>query len=259
MKILVTGSNGYIASRLTPHLEKANKIVKTNRQNLDLKNEKDVDLFFARNGFFDAVIHTAAEGGSRLKNDSSETLDNNLNYYYNLLKNKSNYNKFIHFGSGAEIYNNDTYYGLSKKVIRESTLNKKNFFNIRIFGTFDHNELSTRFIKRSISNYVNKKPIEIHKDKKMDFFYMKDLISVVNFYLTKQSPPKEFDCSYKEHYKLSEIANIINCSSYHKVDIKYDKEGLDLNYTGTHKELGLKYTGLEKGIKEVYENICRRS
>ena len=259
MKILIIGSNGYVASSLIPFLQKDNELVKTNRQNLDLKNEKDVDLFFARNGFFDAVIHTAVEGGSRLKNDSSETLDNNLNYYYNLLKNKSNYNKFIHFGSGAEIYNSDSYYGLSKKVIRESIMHKKNFFNIRIFAVFDDNELPTRFIKKSISNYINKKPIEIHKDKKIDFFYMKDLISVINFYLTKESPPEEFDCSYKEHYKLSEIAGIINCSSYHKVDIKYDKKGLDSNYTGTYKELGLKYIGLEKGIKEAYENICRRS
>ena len=101
MKILITGSNGYIASSLISYLQKDNELVKINRQNIDLKNKKDVDLFFNRNGFFDAVIHTAIEGGIRLKSDSSETLDNNLNCYYNLLENKSNYNKFIHFGSGA--------------------------------------------------------------------------------------------------------------------------------------------------------------
>ena len=259
MRILLTGSKGYIASSLIPHLKKGNELVKINRQNLDLKNEKDVNLFFARNGFFDVVIHTAAEGGNRLKNDSSEILDNNLNYYYNLVKNKSNYNKFIHFGSGAEIYNNGSYYGLSKKVIRESILNKENFFNIRIFAVFNHNELPTRFIKSSINKYINKNPIDIHKDKKMDFFYMKDLISVVDFYLTNESVPKEFDCSYKRHYKLSEIASIINCLSDYKVDIKYNKDGLDSNYIGTYKDLELKYIGLEKGIREAYENICRRS
>lgn len=255
MKILITGSNGYIASSLAPYLQKNNELVKTNRKNLDLKNEKDVDLFFARNGFFDAVIHTAVQGGSRLKNDSSEILDNNLNYYYNLERNKSNYNKFIHFGSGAEIYNSNSYYGLSKKVIRESMLHKKNFFNIRIFGVFDNNELPTRFIKKSISNYINKKPIEIHEDKKMDFFYMKDLISVVNFYLTNGSAPKEFDCSYKQQHRLSEIANIINCLSGHKVDVKYHQNDSGSNYTGAYRELGLKYLGLEKGIKETYNKM----
>lgn len=255
MKILITGSNGYVASSLIPFLQKDNELVKTNRQNLDLKNEKDVDLFFARNGFFDVVIHTAVEGGSRLKNDTSEILDNNLNYYYNLLKNKSSYNKFIHFGSGAEIYNIDSHYGLSKKVIRESIMHKKNFFNIRIFGVFDDNELPTRFIKSSINNYINKKPIEIHEDKKMDFFYMRDLISIINFYLTNESPPKEFDCSYEKHYKLSEISDMINCLSEYRVDIKHNKKGLDSNYTGEYTDLGLEYIGLEKGIQETYDKI----
>ncbi len=254
MKILVTGSNGYIASRLIPHLEKVNKIVKTNKQNLDLKNEKDVDLFFAKNGFFDAVIHTAAEGGSRLKNDSSEMLDNNLNYYYNLLKNKSNYNKFIHFGSGAEVCDSDSYYGLSKKTIRHSILEKDNFFNIRIFAVFDNNELPTRFIKRSINNYINKKPIEIHEDKKMDFFYMGDLISLIDFYLKCPKPPKEIDCSYNYSYTLKNIAEHINSLGDHKVDITCSKQKAK-DYTGEYTNLNIDYKGLLTGIQETYNNI----
>ena len=254
MKILITGSNGYVATSLIPFLQKDNELVKTNRQNLDLKNEKDVDLFFARNGFFDAVIHTAVEGGSRLKKDSSEILDNNLNYYYNLEKNKRNYNKFIHFGSGAEIYNNDSYYGLSKKVIRESMLYKKNFFNIRIFGVFDDNELPTRFIKKSITNYINKKPIEIHEDKKMDFFYMKDLISLVNFYLKSSDPLKEIDCCYDYSYSLSHIAQYINSLSDHEVDIvNHEKKAKD--YIGEYKNLNIDYKGLKRGIKETFDRI----
>ena len=42
-KVLITGSNGYVASSLIAFLQKDNELVKTNRQNLDLKNEKDVD------------------------------------------------------------------------------------------------------------------------------------------------------------------------------------------------------------------------
>jgi len=257
MKILITGSNGYIASSLISFLQKDNELVKTNRRNLNLKNEKDVDLFFDRNGFFDAVIHTAVEGGSRLKNDRSEILDNNLNYYYNLLKNKSNYNKFIHFGSGAEIYNSDSYYGLSKKVIRESIMHKKNFFNIRIFGVFDNNELPTRFIKRSINNYINKKPIEIHEDKKMDFFYMGDLISLIDFYLKCPKPPKEIDCSYNYSYTLKNIAEHINSLGDHKVDINCSEQKAE-NYVGQHTSLNISYKGLLNGIQETFNNITSK-
>jgi nucleoside-diphosphate-sugar epimerase len=257
MRILLTGSNGYIASSLISFLQKDNELVKTSRQNLNLKNQKDVDLFFARNGFFDVVIHTAVEGGSRLKNDTSEILDNNLNYYYNLLKNKSNYNKFIHFGSGAEIYNSNSYYGLSKKVIRESIMHKKNFFNIRIFGVFDNNELPTRFIKKSINNYINKKPIEIHEDKKMDFFYMGDLISLVDFYLKCPDPPKEIDCSYNYSYTLKNIAEHINSLGDHKVDINCSEQKAE-NYVGQHTNLNISYKGLLNGIQETFNNITSK-
>lgn len=254
MKILITGSNGYIASSLISYLQKDNELVKINRQNIDLKNKKDVDLFFHRNGFFDAVIHTAIEGGIRLKSDSSEILDNNLNCYYNLLENKSNYNKFIHFGSGAEIHNSNSYYGLSKKAIRYSILEKDNFFNIRSFGVFDNNELPTRFIKKSIINYISKKSIEVDEDKKMDFFYMKDLIFLVDFYLKSPNPPKEIDCSYDYSYTLRDIAEHINSLGGHKVDITCSNQKAK-DYTGEYTNLNIDYKGLLTGIQETYNNI----
>lgn len=256
MRILITGSKGYVASSLISDLQKDNDLLKINRQNLNLKNQKDVDLFFARNGFFDAVIHTAIEGGLRLKSDSSETLDNNLSYYYNILKNKNNYNKFIHFGSGAEIFNSDSPYGLSKKVIRRSISEKNNFFNIRIFGVFDHNELPTRFIKKSIINYINKKPLEIHEDKKMDFFYMEDLICLVRFYLKSSDPPKEIDCSYAYSHTLKYIAEYINSLGSHKVDINYNNQKAE-DYIGKHTNLNISYKGLLTGILETYNKLLR--
>tara|TARA_B100001094_G_C18138405_1_gene776486 strand:+ start:17 stop:166 length:150 start_codon:yes stop_codon:yes gene_type:complete len=43
------------------------------------------------------------------------------------------------------------------------------------------------------------------EDKKMDFFYMGDLISLVDFYLKRLNPPKEIDCSYNYSYTLKNI------------------------------------------------------
>ncbi len=39
----------------------------------------------------------------------------------------------------------------------------------------------------------------------MDFFYMGDLISLVDFYLKRLNPPKEIDCSYNYSYTLKNI------------------------------------------------------
>ena len=140
MKILITGTNGYIGKSLTKKLKDKYKIVALTRQLVDLTNYQDVHNFF-KDKYFDVVIHCAVVGGSRLKEDTWNDLDTNLIMYYNLLQCRSHFNKFIHLGSGAEIFLKETPYGLSKHIIRKSVLEKNNFFNIRIFGVFDENEL----------------------------------------------------------------------------------------------------------------------
>ena len=75
------------------------------------------------------------------------------------------------------------FYGLSKNIISKLSTNYLGCINLRIFGCFYYNELSTRFIKNNINNYINHKPIIIHQDKYMDFFYMEDLVNVINHLL----------------------------------------------------------------------------
>ena len=153
MNILITGGNGYIAKSLTLGLGDYN-ITSITRNDFDLTNRSSTDAWF-KEKYFDVVIHTAIEGGSRLKQDDSSVFYNNLQMFYNLYYNKSHFNKFIYFGSGAELENPSDPYGLSKKIINDLIKYEFGFFNIRIFGVFDENELNTRFIKSSIEKYLN--------------------------------------------------------------------------------------------------------
>ena len=120
MKILITGANGYIGKSLTNALKDEHEITPLTRQTVDLTNSDQVKEYF-QNKYFDVVIHCAIEGGYRLEKDGPEVIDSNLKMYYNLLDNKDHFNKLFHFGSGAE--KQDTFYGLSKKVINESIQN----------------------------------------------------------------------------------------------------------------------------------------
>jgi dTDP-4-dehydrorhamnose reductase len=182
-------------------------------------------------------------------------LDDNINMYCNLLENKSHFNKFINFGSGAELYMTDNFYGLSKFIIRNSILKQDNFYNIRIFGVFDENELDTRFIKSNIKKYINKESIIIHQDKIMDFFYMKDLISLVKYYIMNNNLSKEINCSYYKATTLFNIAEIINNLSYYKVPIILGDNNLGKNYREKYN-LIINTIGLEQGIINTY-NILK--
>jgi len=254
MKILITGGNGYIASTLLKELTGLHQVTSITRQIFDLTNSTVTSAWF-KDKEFDVVIHTAIDGGSRLRNDTFSTLDNNLRMYYNLLDNHQSFKRFISIGSGAELFQQHTPYGMSKHVIRHSILEKDNFYNVRVFAVFDEHELDTRFIKANVRRYINKEPMSIHKDKRMDFFYMKDFVNVIKYYISDNKPPKEFDCSYQQHLYLSEIVEFINTLSHYKVNVVFDNQGYTLPYTGMFTNLNLPFIGLHQGIQHVYNTL----
>lgn len=255
MKVLVTGANGYVARSIIDNLKGDYDVTSISRQEVDLSNGEKVFQYF-KDKYFDVVIHCAVVGGSRLKQDDWWVSDYNLIMYYNLLNCRGSYHKLIHFGSGAELYARETPYGYSKSVIRQSILNQQDFYNLRIFAVFDENELNTRFIKASINNYINNKPIVIHQNKVMDFFYMKDLITLVKYYINSDTDlPKQTDCSYYNTRDLYEIATIINSLSNYSVPINVEVGGLANGYCGAYTPLPIEYIGLEKGILEVYSKL----
>ena len=254
LKILITGANGYVAKSLYKALHTKYDITTITRQDFDLTNSQATNSWF-EGKYFDVVIHTAADGGSRLKQDEQNVLDNNLRMFYNLVDTEHCFGRLISFGSGAEIYATDKPYGFSKKIIADAVRLKENYYNLRIYAVFDENELDTRFIKANLLRYINKEDIVIHQNKHMDFFYMEDLVSLVKYYITAPDPVKETDCCYDHSMTLVEIAKIINNLNDYQVGISVATELLSPRYTGTYRGLIIPLTGLEQGIKSTYNTL----
>lgn len=254
MNILLAGSQGYIGKSIYQKLSQKYNITCLNKNVLNLSNSFDVDKWFS-DKFFDVVINAASIGGSRLTPDTANVMYENLKIYYNFHSNKNKFKKFISFGSGAELFMPETFYGLSKKIIAKSIENSNNFYNLRIFAVFNENELNTRFIKSNILRYKKRESIEIHKNKLMDFFYMDDLITLIEYYIMNKNLPKTIDCSYADKYNLLEVADIINSLDNYKVKVNIkEKETIDL-YCGNHINLALKYIGLKDGIKNTFKML----
>lgn len=268
-RILITGGNGYIAKSLYARLHNEYDITIVTRNDFDLSDRLATDAYFSDKQF-DFVIHTAIKGGSRLHTDSIDITHTNLSMFYNLLNNKEKFNRLISFGSGAENGLPSSPYGLSKHIIAKLIQNIPNFYNIKIFGVFDENELDTRFIKSNIQRYLQKQPIIIHQDKYMDFFYMDDLTTIIKRYIELNSPwetPQSMiDCCYQKSYKLSDIANMINNLDTHKVDIIIESNTVGESYTGTFNMpmientniCAIKCIGLEQGIQRVYNKLRKQ-
>ena len=253
MKILITGKNGYIAKSLANKLKEKHSVIGIGRDDFDLTNRESTNKWF-KDKHFDVIIHTAIVGGSRLKQDDEKVFFQNLSMFYNLLSNQDKFNQLISFGSGAELGYPIDPYGLSKNIINRIIQNEPKFNNIRIFAVFDENELDTRFIKSNIKRYIGKQPLVIHQDKYMDFFYMDDLVSIVE-YIIFNPQVKEINCSYSQSYSLHSIASLINQLSDYECEIKIEQKGLGKDYIGQYQNLSIPFVGLEKAIKQIYEKL----
>jgi nucleoside-diphosphate-sugar epimerase len=265
--ILITGCNGYIARNIKNYL-KDYKLFLTDRSSLNLLNSYDVDNFFSGR-YFDIVLHTAVNGGSRLNSDDCTVFYNNILMHYNLMKNNANFGKYINLGSGAELDRSKNidfdscqiesfpidHYGLSKNVIARTGYTLEKFHNIRIFNVFNEDELSTRMMRNSITNYINKEKIIIHQNRYMDFMSFDDFAKILNYVISSNNCPKTINCSYQEKYLLSDIAEIINSLSNYKVEIEIQNKELGFSYIGKSEieKLDIKLDGLKLGIEKCYQ------
>lgn len=276
MNILVTGANGFLGSSIINLLSNHGDFVffKGTRDTINLYSYNSIEEYIDHNKI-EAVIHCAIAGGSRLKRDGVDEFYQNLLMYENLIKFNNRYKVFINFASGAEydrrynitdvneynLFDNVPvdYYGLSKNVISKLSVHYSGSVSLRIFGCFYHNELPTRFIRNSLTHYSNGLPMVIHQDRYMDFIYLEDLISVVEYFLREDVLTfKDINMSYLKKYKLSDIANIINNLTSKKVEIIINDDINGLDYTGNGKflnSLNIKMIGLEGGIERCYEKI----
>ena len=255
MKVLITGIDGYVGKSLCYGLKDYN-ITGINRKICDLTDSNQVNNFF-KDKYFDVVIHCAASGGSRLRKDNDDIFKNNIKMFENLLYNKDRYNKFIHFGSGAQYGYPLTPYGLSKKLIADMIDKTPNFYNLIIYGVFDENELDTRFIKANILKCMDNKPMVIHKDKYMDFFHMKDLIELVKVYINNSNCDKSIECKYEDVYRLTHIAEMISMILGKTCKIKMNEEGLDKPYIGENRKLFVK-GNFKNRLKETVNKIWKK-
>lgn len=258
MKVLITGCKGYIATELYKILRSKYDVIVISREDFDLTNTSSVNSFFEEsNVHYDVVIHTASQGGNRLQKDTWDVFFNNIKMFENLYKNKKYFNKLISFGSGAEIYNQTSPYGASKNIINQIIQDTPNFYNLRIFAVFNQNELNTRFIKANILHYINGEDLIIHKNIKMDFFYMEDLMSLVQHFIENENISKTIDCCYEQKLSLLNIANIIkNLNPQISSNIKFCSFKLEKDYIGDYNPIpGLDYVGLEEGINKTYQKL----
>ena len=276
MKILITGGNGNLAKMIKNNLCLLYQINNPSRQELNILDFQQIKNHLEENQY-DVLIHTAILGGRRTKEENGEVTHKNLLMFENLMKFADKFKMIINFDSAAiydrsfdilnrkeeDIFTIPTdYYGFSKYLIYQRSLQYENLFHLRIFNIFHKNEEPDRFIKSCFFAKNDKTNVTIFNDKYFDFVYEDDFVTIVKYYLDNylslDKLEKTLNICYENKYKLSDIAkHIIGDESRLNIlnsDLKY-------NYSGDSAKLirmNLPLHGLEKSL-EIYANQYNQS
>lgn len=198
MKVCVLGAGGFIGKNLLRDTD----WVGVTRQELDLTDPRAVEEYF-RDHEYDAVIHCAVIGGSRLRPDDGEVFYKNLLMFENVASVFKG--KLLYFSSGAALRGNPPSdpYGMSKWLIDRRIETLPNTYSLRIWGCYGPGELSTRF------SAVCKREghIIIDQDRYFDFIDIEDVRKIVREYVSsKWKMPKVCNLVYPEKLLLSQWA-----------------------------------------------------
>ena len=274
MKILITGGNGNIAKMIKRNLSSSYEITNLSRNDLNVLNLKEIEYYLNKNSY-DVLVHTAILGGRRTKEENGDVTHNNLLMLENLLKFADRFKMILNFDSAA-IYDRSTdilnrkeddlftiptdYYGFSKYMIYQRSIQYSNVINFRIFNIFHTQEEEERFIKSCFLAKKNNTKVTIFEDKYFDFVYEDDFIKIIDYYFHNAEHPeklvKTLNICYPEKYKLSEIAQMI-LENQKEEQIEVLKDVSQNNYSGNGekiKTLNILLDGLQTSLKK-YENI----
>jgi len=275
MKILVTGGNGFIGKNIKEsYLAQKYTIIAPSRLEFDCSDDESVEAYFKKHSF-DVVIHSAAKAGHRNVIDTSNLFLTNSRMIFNLLKHQDSWGKLLNMGSGA-IYNMENYipkmqenyfgthipkddHGYNKYILGKMLPSLNNVYDFRIFGIFGkYEDYAIRFISNAICKSIFDLPITLRQNKKFDYLYVNDLMPILEHFIENNPKEKAFNITPNRSVELLKIAELVKIISQKNIEIKVAQEGYGLEYSGDNtllsKEIpSLKFTPLEKSIKELYD------
>lgn len=273
MKILLTGSGGFIGKNLKFYLQGKHQLLTPRSFELDLTNKEAVKEYFKTNDI-DFIIHCGSIGGAREIVDKDTTIEDNLAMVDNILLNKKTETKIILFGSGAmydksrnlhkvketEIGKFVPYdlYGKSKLLIYEKIKDRNDVLMLNIFACYGYDEKENRFPSYAINQIIKGENININQNVIFDYLFVEDLEQIVEYFISNKPQDNIINITPTKSIKLTEIAQIVNTFGQKPVDIVVLKSGLNNEYSGDNSLLlknypECKFTPVETGLKRLYE------
>jgi nucleoside-diphosphate-sugar epimerase len=246
MRLMITGSKGFIGSYLVRHFsEIGHQVYEAHRGVVDLTNAESVRQMFDAN-FYDAVIHCALAGREQIYDISDENYLANLAMFNNIWANRHRFRRMINLGSGNE-FDTETdiflahedhildveprhSYAKAKNEISRRIRETEEFYTLRLFGVMHYTEGNRRFFSKIKA--TSPMPFTIDQDRYFDYINLEDVPPMIDVVMNGQSQHKDINMVYHQKMKLSEMANMFSAIQMLPTDRIKIKGTSDLNFTG---------------------------
>ena len=255
MRILITGSSGFIGRNLAEQLAATYEVLAPSSTELDLLNAQDVRDYLAAH-HCDAVVHSATTRSNRRITAPPELLDRNCRMFFNLARNHGRFGKLIHFGSGAEYDRTDLpsrvredycdtrvpadAYGFSKYICAKHIERSEGIVDLRLFGVFGpYEDYTVRFISNACCRLLKGLPIVMRQDVLFDYLYVNDLARITRWFIENDARHRTYNVCTGQPVALTELARIVADVSGRnpspKISVMRDR--LAGEYTGDNSRL----------------------
>lgn len=267
MKILVTGANGFIGSRIASRYDRDHEVVAIRgSKQINLCDGDKVQELLQRR--FDLIIHCAATGRNRNQIVDASISSANICMFMNIHANRHQFGRLINLGSGAEfdmttdidhapedrIYHAmpTASYGMSKNIIARLVNEINGYQTLRIFGCLDRDPPANTLMRRFVDSVLNGQPFELDHDRFFDWISMDDLLTVLDLAIDDRLHHKDINLVYPQKHLLSDI--LMRYCESQGIPISLIKTGStsQLNYTGDPGKLvslGLDLKGLDDTLR----------
>ena len=197
--------------------------------------------------------------------------------YFNIEKLSNSYGKLICIGSGAEfdgknyipkmkeeyfdkyVPSKSDIYGYSKYEIAKDILKeKRNIYNLRVFGIFGkYEDYRRRLISNNICRLLCGMNVSLNKNAFFDYMYVNDFSKIVEMFFDRNPEHSTYNTCTGEAIDFLKIAKIINETDGRGKPIEVKQDGDNGEYSGDSsrffKEFGtINFTKPEVSIKELY-------
>lgn len=274
-RVLLTGGTGFIGRNIKLILEKHFELFSPNRNELNLKSEKEVRSYIESNKI-EIVIHSANPNPVKNSLDEIQSFfEDSMRCFMNLYAARDLYEKIFYLGSGAEfnkkqdivsISEDDCFrsipedsYGFAKYIMNTICHGDPKVVNLRIFACYGPTDHESKFITHCIHCCMNSQNITIRQNCYFDYMHVYDLGYILIKLIKKYPTENDYNVCSGKRVSLIEIANIVKAQMKSDCKIQLFSEGMNKEYTGSNKKLlneigDYKFISLEKGIEMQIES-----